>query len=143
MIELILILSISVNLFLLYQNNKLNSKSNIYQNFEIINELFNKSKEQAYIKIFCEYLITELTCHTKLNTQQINNLSKEYIKLLFLFSGEHIINDLSRIYGSKTNLISFLTSEFVNRIISDERDHYEKQSSYLSGELIDETKKEL
>jgi len=79
------------------------------------------------MKIFNENVILELTNNSKLDSKQISFFSKEYIKLLYLFSGD-MINDIIILYGNSENMIAHLTSEFVTKIIYDQIDKFSKEN---------------
>ena len=96
-----------------------------YSNY--IYETFEQIKKLAYSKIFNEHAVIELTNNTKLNSEQINIYSREYIKLIYLFSGK-IIDDVTVLYGSQENMIAYLTAEFVTKIIFDQLDKYSKEA---------------
>lgn len=111
-----------------------------YNTADALLKIFEDSKNSAYVKIYNENLIVEVLNRTKLNETQIADLSKEYVKLVFLFSGDQIISDLCMLYGSKETLIAKLTSDFVTQIICDETELYSKkleESSQTAPEIPD------
>jgi len=97
----------------------------IYYNY--VSDTFEQIKKIAYMKIFNENVILELTNNSKLDSKQISFFSKEYIKLLYLFSGD-MINDIIILYGNSENMIAHLTSEFVTKIIYDQIDKFSKEN---------------
>lgn len=106
----------------------------LYQNYDDINKVLKESKDLAYDKIFKEYVITELSEGTKLNSEQIDSLVREYLKLVFQFLGDKVSSDLVALYGDDSNLMSILTYEFVSRIVNEELEHYSKQAeNYFSS----------
>lgn len=105
--------------FRIYVNNRI--RCELYNTYEKIYEIVTQCKNLAYAKIFNEYIFVELTSRTKLSTEQLNKLSKEYNKILYELLGENLLNTLIDIYGSETSLIYNFSSEFINQIILDEK----------------------
>ena len=104
-----------------------------YKNHELMYEILEKSKKLAYAKLFNENILVEVSNKTKLNSDQVTKLSKQYVNLIYLYSGKKLINDLIEVYTSEESFIANLTSEFIIKIISDELEYYSKQAEDYIG----------
>ena len=104
----------------------------IYEHQEQLLTILTEAKDTSYSKIYLENCITEIINRTKLNEDQIRDLSKEYVRLIYTFLGETVLNDLHQLYGGEEEFISILTVDFTMKIISDElKVHHEQVEQNL------------
>ena len=122
-----------LNMFLIKPYLLMLFRFSYYKNHELMYEILEKSKKLAYAKLFNENILVEVSNKTKLNSDQVTKLSKQYVNLIYLYSGKKLINDLIEVYTSEESFIANLTSEFIIKIISDELEYYSKQAEDYIG----------
>ena len=119
-ININIILIILSSLIIFYIHNKNNYRNNIFNRFAEPLAIFEKSKELAYQKTFKTHVLVQSSSGFRINRKEMDKIQSIYIKLVFLFSGSDIINDLRIIHGDMDSICSVLANEFINRVEQDE-----------------------
>lgn len=104
----------------------------LYRNYEYVDSIVEQCKKRAYIKVFNEDIMINTINGFRVNKNDIDNVSRKYIDLVFLYAGNNIIDDLVNLHGNKTSVIASMTSELVSKIIDDEVEMFSKRNSDLS-----------
>lgn len=127
--QIIILIIIQINLFLFlfsgYRilHNYINHKNKIdyYQNAHILFNILQNAKDISYDKIFREEIAVYNMSGTRLNNEELVNVSKKYLKSVLSIIGDTVLNDAIYYYGSFEVLCQNLMIEFVNRVANDEK----------------------
>lgn len=119
-------------------SSKIINKVVLYQNQEYINDIFDRCKKMAYFKVLHEDVMVNTWNGTTVNKKDIDKISRKYIELVFLYAGNNIIDDLTKIHGDIENLIALLTSELITKIVDDELDMFSRKSEEFSSNGLDQ-----
>lgn len=95
-------------------------RSSLYEHYPKILTIFDRARETAYQKIFREQVIVQSASGFKVNQEEIIKMQSQYVKIVFTYCGDNIINDIKEIHGSLDALTSFLASELMVKIENDE-----------------------
>ena len=117
-INVILVILSSFLIFHIY--NEKNYRNSIFDRFTETLAIFERAKELAYQKTFRDHILVQSSSGFRINKEEMGNLHSVYIKLVFLFSGSSIINDLKILYGDIDSICSILANEFIQRVDQDE-----------------------
>jgi len=82
--------------------------------------ILDVAKEVSYNKIFRESILVHSASGVKLNSREIDEVSKKYLRLVFRCAGAEVIDNLKRIHGDLESLSIILINEFVQKIGDDE-----------------------
>ena len=106
----------SINKYWLKQSRR----NNLYKNYDVIIQIFNYAKHNAYQKIFREQILVHSNSGYKMNQAELIKLQSEYSSIVFTYCGSNIINDLLEIHGSLDTLVAQLATDLVIKIQNDE-----------------------
>jgi len=137
-INIILIILFSFVIFYIY--NKKTYRHSIFTRFSETLAIFEKSKELAYQKTFRDHVLVQSASGFRINRDEMDKFQVIYIKLVFLFSGASIANDIEILYGDMDSICAVLANEFIQRVDQDEslivrklaEEEEEKQEKELS-----------
>lgn len=131
-INIMMILIFLSIIFYIYHKSKY--RNDVFKRFSETLAIFEKSKELAYNKIFYSDIIVQSASGYKINKDETDKFQSKYIKLVFLFSGNSIINDLKILYGDMESICSSLANEFIHRVNQDESEILNKVSEISNEE---------
>jgi hypothetical protein len=95
-------------------------KSLLYDKFDIITAIFEKSKEEAYKKIYTDEVLVSNASGYRLDKDALQKCQSEYMRLTFLLCGEEILDDLVTLHGDLENVCANVSIEFINRVLDDQ-----------------------
>lgn len=118
---LISFLSSLIVILIIYNDiKKTQLRDKSFNNFTKIFTIFEAIKETSYNKIFKEEILVFTTSGFKYNKDELDVLTRKYVKLVMVSCGNEIINDLIRIYGDIEPLTISLANDFINKVLQDE-----------------------
>jgi len=131
---------IILSLFIIFHiYNEKNYRNSIFDRFTETLAIFERAKELAYQKTFRDHVLVQSSSGFRINKEEMGNLHSIYIKLVFLFSGTSIVNDLEILYGDIDSICSILANEFIQRVDQDESIITSKMSDiakeYMESEI--------
>lgn len=132
---ILIIIFISIILYIYNKKSHMNYRNSIFDRFSETLVIFEKAKELAYRKTFRDHVLVQSSSGFRINKKEMGTLHSIYIKLVFLFSGSSIIDDLELLYGDMESICSILANEFIQRVDQDESIITNKLSENAEGDM--------
>ena len=101
-------------------NDRLHERRILYELTPEIEFYFKVARDYAYKKVFREDVIVYKTSKVPLDENNIQELKHKYTKLVFVYTGNKIMEDIINVYGDKETVINFIVNEFIDRLGHDE-----------------------
>lgn len=105
-------------IYLIYRKD--NYFNNIWNRYNNLVSILEKSQDVAYQKIFRDDILVHSASGFRINKEDINKIRTKYIKLVFQCCGSKILDDLVTIYGDIDSLTVILLNEFIFKVEQDE-----------------------
>jgi len=118
--EIILFFSLTILIFFVIKIIKEQIEIMKLNSYSELLAILNAAKNLAYVKIFRDHIIVNISSKVRLNSTEIEKLSKLYLKIIFDTLGPKILNKIVDIHGDINSISIFLINDFVNRIEDDE-----------------------
>jgi len=120
--DVILLLLIVIPSFIIFNIfNKRLIRKDVMERFPEILVILNKSKEVAYTKMFRDEILVQSSSGFRINKLEMDKYQKRYLKLVYLFCGSNIMDDLINIYGDLDSITAMLVNDFIQKIEDDEQ----------------------
>ena len=115
------ILFVSIILLYIYKKeNKRRTRADAFKNYDNILIIFETAKNLAYQKIFRDDVLVQTSSGFSFNTDEIDKMQRNYIKITLTHCGPKIEEDLVLIHGNLESLCVQLCSDLVSRLGKDE-----------------------
>jgi len=82
--------------------------------------IYDRARDSAYQKVYREKVLVQSASGFKIGQEELIELQKEYVNIIFVYCGESIKNDLIEVHGDLDSLVAFLASELIVKIENDE-----------------------
>ena len=117
-LNVILCLVAVIYMFNKYMKRKV--RVNAFEYYDPIMVVFDRARDMGYNKVFRDHAMGDITSGFKVNTKDSHVLQKIYIEIVFVYCGNHIIDDLISIHGNLDSITAYLASDLMKRLGDDE-----------------------
>jgi hypothetical protein len=101
-------------------NINVKERDMLYNRYAILNDIYSTAKDQAYQKVFREFILAHITSGYRLSDDEISIVQKEFVSCVLIYIGSNILKDLEILYGNKDSIIINMVNDLNIRIENDE-----------------------
>lgn len=98
--------------------------------------ILSVAKDVSYNKVFRDSILVQCASGVKLNSKEVDEISKKYLRLVFRCAGVEVVDNLKKIHGDLESVSVILINEFVQKIGDDENRVIELALSDQLGEPL-------